>query len=41
MKFDFLGLYDEDLHLSISLMIIFFRVFDFFFIKKDNYVVIL
>jgi len=40
MKFDFLGLYDEDLRLSMRLMI-FFGVFDFFFVKKDNYVVIL
>jgi len=40
MKFDFIGLYVEDLRLSMSLMI-FFGVFDYFFIKKDNYVVIL
>jgi len=37
MKFDFLGLYDEDLRLSMSLM----NFLIIFFIKKDNYIVIL
>jgi len=36
MKFDFLGLYDEDLRLSMSLMIFFFRVFDYFFFRKKG-----
>jgi len=33
MKSNFLGLYDEDLNLFMSLML-FFGVFDYFFIKR-------
>ena len=34
MKFDFLDLYDEDLRLSMSLMIFFLSFWFFFFHKK-------